>query len=100
MRPRFARDARQRAEPAFFPNAAEAVWGLAEHRYLYIEELLERVGHALHTVFVDDLDERIESIGARGIEPASQETYGNGMYKDNLPRPDGNEIGFGGAPLE
>ena len=72
----------------------------AEHRYLYIEELPEHAGHALHTVFVDDLDERIESIGARGIEPASQETYGNGMYKDNLPRPDGNEIGFGGALFE
>ena len=69
------------SEPAFFPNATEAVWELAEHRYLYIEELPERAGHALHTVFVDDLDERVESIGARGIEP-------------------GNEIGFGGAPLE
>ena len=60
--------------PAFFPNATEAVWELAEHRYLCIEELPERAGHGLHTVFVDDLDERVESIGARGIEPASQET--------------------------
>jgi catechol 2,3-dioxygenase-like lactoylglutathione lyase family enzyme len=41
--------------PAFFPNATEAVWELAEHRYLYIEELPGRAGHALHTVFVDDL---------------------------------------------
>ena len=55
--------------PAFFTNATEAVWELAEHRYLYIEELPEHAGHALHTVFVDDLDERVESIGARGIEP-------------------------------
>ena len=30
------------SEPAFFPNATEAVWELAEHRYLYIEELPER----------------------------------------------------------
>ncbi len=81
-------------------NATEAVWELAEHRYLYIEVLPERAGHALHTVFVDDLDERIERISARGIEPASRETYGNGVRKVIYRDPDGNEIGFGGAPLE
>jgi catechol 2,3-dioxygenase-like lactoylglutathione lyase family enzyme len=84
--------------PAFFPNATEAVWELAEHRYLYIEELPGRAGHVLHTVFVDDLDERVESIGARGIEPASQETYGNGVRKVIYRDPDGTEIGFGGGP--
>jgi catechol 2,3-dioxygenase-like lactoylglutathione lyase family enzyme len=86
-------------EPAFLPNATEAVWELAEHRYLYIVELRERAGHAVHTVFVDDLDERVETIGARGIGPASQETYGNGVRKVIYRDPDGNEIGFGGAPL-
>ena len=86
--------------PAFFPNAIEAVWELAEHRYLYIEELPERAGHALHTMFVDDLDERVESISARGIEPASREAYGNGVRKMIYRDPDGNEIGFGGAAVE
>jgi catechol 2,3-dioxygenase-like lactoylglutathione lyase family enzyme len=88
------------AEPAFLPNATEAVWELAEHRYLYIEELPERAGHALHTVFVDDLDERVKSISARGIEPASRETYGNGVHKVIYRDPDGNEIGLGGAARE
>jgi hypothetical protein len=37
-------------EPAFFPNAMEAPWELAEQRWLYIEELPERAGHALHAV--------------------------------------------------
>jgi predicted enzyme related to lactoylglutathione lyase len=83
--------------PAFFPNATEAVWELAEHRYLYIKERPGGVGQALHTVFVDDLDERIGKISARGIEPASQETYGNGVRKVTYRDPDGNEIGFGGA---
>jgi len=87
-------------EPTFLPNATEAVWELAEHRYLYIEELPERAGHALHTVFVDDLDERVKTISARGIEPASQETYGNGVRKVIYRDSDGNEIGFGGAPRE
>jgi catechol 2,3-dioxygenase-like lactoylglutathione lyase family enzyme len=86
--------------PAFLPNAAEAVWELADHRYLYIEVLPERAGHAVQTVFVDDLAERVESILARGIEPASEETYENGVRKVIYRDPDGNEIGFGGAPTE
>ena len=88
------------SEPAFFPNETEAVWELAEHCYLYIKELPESIGHALLTVFVDDLDARLESTGARGIEPASQETYGNGVRKIIYRDPDGNEIGFGGASPE
>jgi catechol 2,3-dioxygenase-like lactoylglutathione lyase family enzyme len=86
--------------PAFLPNETEAVWELAEHRYVFIEELPERAGHAVHTVFVDDLDERIAGIGARGITPASRETYGNGVRKIIYQDPDGNEIGFGGGPSQ
>jgi len=88
------------SEPTFLPNATEAVWELAEHRYLYIEELPERAAHALRAVFVDDLDERVDSISARGIEPASRETYGNGVRKVIYRDSDGNEVSFGGAPLE
>lgn len=86
--------------PAFLPNATEAVWELAEHRFLYIDELPERAGHALHLVFVDNLNERVEGISARGIEPAAQETYGNGVRKMIYRDPDGNEVSFGGNPLE
>jgi catechol 2,3-dioxygenase-like lactoylglutathione lyase family enzyme len=88
------------SEPAFAPNATEAVWKLAEHRYLYIEELPERAGHGLHTLFVDDLDERVARIGSRGIEPATRETYTNGVRKVIYRDADGNEIGFGGGPPE
>ena len=34
------------SEPAFLPNATEAVWMLAEHRYPYIDVLPERFGGA------------------------------------------------------
>jgi hypothetical protein len=51
-------------------------------------------------VFVDDLDERAESIGAGGLEPVSQETYGNGVRKVIYRDLDGNEIGFGAALFE
>ena len=87
-------------EPAFLPNPTEAVWELAEHRYLYIEELPERAGHGLHLLFVDDLDERVARISARGIEPAAQETYGNGVRKVIYRDTDGNEVSFGGAPID
>jgi catechol 2,3-dioxygenase-like lactoylglutathione lyase family enzyme len=85
------------SEPAFFPNPIEAVWELAEHRYLYIKELPERAGHALHLVFVEDLDEWTEHINARGIEPAAQERYENGVRKVTYLDADGNEVAFGGA---
>lgn len=84
--------------PTFVAHATEAVWELAEHRYLYIEEQPGDAGHAQHAVFVDDLDALVEAIRGRGLEPAEQETYGNGVRKVTYRDPDGNEIGFGGAP--
>ncbi|WP_447034969.1 VOC family protein [Streptomyces sp. DSM 118878] len=83
----------------FVPNDTEAVWELAEHRYVYIEHRPGRAGHALHTVFVDDLDDRVAGITGRGVEPCNRETYANGVRKVVYRDPDGNEIGFGGAPL-
>jgi hypothetical protein len=88
------------AEPAFFPHPTEAVWELAEHRYLYIVEQPQRAGHAVHTLFVDDLDERLADISGRGIDPASSEAYENGVRKVNYRDADGNEVSFGGAAGE
>jgi hypothetical protein len=86
------------APPAFFPNDVEAVWELAEHRYLYIEHRPTHAGHALLTLFVEDFDTRVAQIAGRGIEPATRETYDNGVRKWTYRDPDGNEIGFGGGP--
>lgn len=88
------------SEPTFFAHATEAVWELAEHRFLYIDEDAEHAGHARHTVFADDLDARVSEIAGRGIEPAERETYSNGVRKVTFRDADGNEIGFGGAPAE
>jgi predicted enzyme related to lactoylglutathione lyase len=85
--------------PEFIPDDIEAVWELAEHRYLYIIQQPEHAGHARQTVFVDDLDAVVRQIAEQGLEPARQETYGNGVRKITYRDPDGNEIGFGGAPL-
>ncbi|MEU9824210.1 VOC family protein [Micromonospora chersina] len=86
------------APPSFLPNDTEAVWELAEHRYLFIEVRPEHAGHAMHTVFVDDFDARLAAIAERGLTPAERETYDNGVRKAIFRDPDGNEIGFGGGP--
>ncbi|MET8836372.1 VOC family protein [Micromonospora sp. NPDC004540] len=86
------------APPSFLPNDTEAVWELAEHRYLYIEVRPEHAGHAMHTVFVDDLDARLAQMAERGLTPDERETYDNGVRKAIFRDPDGNEIGFGGGP--
>jgi len=46
---------------------------------------------------VDDLDDVVGRLIARGIEPTKQETYDNGVRKVTFHDADGNEIGFGGA---
>ena len=84
--------------PSFFPHDTEAVWELAEHRYLYIVRQPEHAGHAMHTVFVEDLDAVEAGIAERGLAPAKQERYPNGVRKTVYIDPDGNEIGYGGGP--
>jgi predicted enzyme related to lactoylglutathione lyase len=85
--------------PTFVASDTEAVWELAEHRSLVIEHRPEHAGHAMHTIFVDNFDELLAQIADRGLEPAKRETYANGVRKAIYFDPDGNEIGFGGAPV-
>jgi hypothetical protein len=67
--------------PSFLPNDIEAVWEVAEHRYIYIVQDPGRAGNALMLSFVDDLDDRVAEITRRGIEPARRETLDNGVTK-------------------
>ncbi len=87
-------------EPSFLPHDTEAVWTLDEHRHVYIVEEGENHGGCEVTLFVDDLEDRVDAIAARGIAPAEDETYSNGVRKVTYNDPDGNEIGFGGGPAE
>jgi catechol 2,3-dioxygenase-like lactoylglutathione lyase family enzyme len=85
-------------EPSFFPHATEAVWTLADERSVYVVEHPGGAGASVVTIFVDDLDARVAAIAARGLEPDGTETYSNGVRKVVYRDPDGNEVGFGGAP--
>jgi hypothetical protein len=82
--------------PSFLPNETEAVWEVAEHRYIYIVASPERAGHALVLSFVDDLEDRVAGIAGRGIEPDRRETPTSGVTKVTYRDADGNEISFGG----
>ena len=86
-------------EPAFLPHATEAVWTLADERSVYVVEHPEGAGNCVVTLFLDDLDAYVAEVAARGLEPDERETYSNGVRKILYHDPDGNELGFGGAPL-
>jgi predicted enzyme related to lactoylglutathione lyase len=86
-------------ESSFVAHDTEEVWELAENRSIAVEEQPENAGHGAVTVFVDDLDALVAGIIARGIEPTTEEVYGNGVRKVTFHDPDGNRIGFGGAPV-
>ena len=86
------------SEPSFLPHDTEAVWQLAEHASVFIVEAQTGAGGAVHTIVVDDLDDRVAAIAGRGIEPDETATYSNGVRKVIYRDPDGNEIGFGGLP--
>jgi Glyoxalase/Bleomycin resistance protein/Dioxygenase superfamily len=87
-------------EATFFPHTTEALWTLAEGRSLYVVEHADGAGRSVATVFVDDLDAQVAAIAARGLQPDEIETYANGVRKAIYRDPDGNELGFGGAPLQ
>src|SRR2546423_14332921 len=86
-------------EPTFFPHATEAVWTLAEDRSVYVVEHAGGAGDSVVTILLDDLDAQVAAIATRGLEPDERETYSNGVRKAIYRDPDGNELGFGGAPL-
>lgn len=85
-------------EPSFFPNDIEAVWEVAEQRYVYIIQDPERAGNALVFWFVDDIDTEVAAISGRGIEPAKRETFEGGVTKVTYRDDDGNELSIGGTP--
>jgi hypothetical protein len=94
------------APPTFVVSDTEALWEVTEHGAIVVELRLDRAGgHAMHTLFVGDLDERTTAISERttaiserGIEPADREIYDNGVRKLIYRDPEGNQIGIGGRP--
>jgi predicted enzyme related to lactoylglutathione lyase len=87
-------------EPSFLPHATEAVWTLADGGSVYIVEHPGGAGQSVVTLFLDDLDAHVDAAAARGLEPDERLTYSNGVRKAHYRDPDGNEVAFGGPPLD
>ena len=83
------------AEPTFYPNDIEAVWELAEDRYVYIIRDLDRAGGAVSMIWVDDPVAEVVRIAGQGIEPDDVEKHDE-VWKYVFHDPDGNETGIGG----
>lgn len=86
------------AEPSFYPHDTEAVWEIAEHCYLYVEQVPERAGGAMLMIMAEDIDATVAAIAGRGIASARVEEYEQGMQKVVYRDPDGNEVSYGGVP--
>jgi catechol 2,3-dioxygenase-like lactoylglutathione lyase family enzyme len=86
------------APPSFFPNDVEAVWAIAEHRWIYIIVDAQRAGGAVQTIICDDLEGLIEQVAGRGLHYGKEELPAEGVRKVMYYDPDGNEIGLGRVP--
>ena len=73
------------AEPTFYPNDIEAVWELAEDRYVYLIRDLDRAGGAVSMIWVDDPVGEKARIAGQGIEPDDVEKH-DGVVEVRVPR--------------
>jgi predicted enzyme related to lactoylglutathione lyase len=83
------------APPSFVPNDREAVWMVAEYRWLYIIVDDARAGGAVQTIMSDDLEAVIAGIAERGLNFTDEERPAENVRKVMYIDPDGNEIGIG-----
>jgi hypothetical protein len=86
--------------PTFFPNQTEAVWALADHRWIYIIVEPEHAGGTIQTIICDKLEEVTEEIAQRGLTVSKEERPAAGVCKVMYYDPDGNELGIGSIPAE
>ena len=85
-------------EPTFFPHATEAVT-LAKGRSVYVVEHADGVGNSVVPIFVDDLDAHMDTIAARRARARRVPQVVQWVHKATYRDPDGDELRFGGAPL-
>ena len=83
------------ADPSFYPNDIEAVWQLAEDRYVYVIQDPDRAGGAVSMIWVDDPVAEVARIAERGLEPVDVEKH-DSVRKYVFHDRDGNETGIGG----
>jgi catechol 2,3-dioxygenase-like lactoylglutathione lyase family enzyme len=84
--------------PDLIPNDSEAAWQLTGGGWVYIDAGREGSGGGLLTLLVDDLDERLAGMAARGIEAGPVGAIGDGVRTVTIGDPDGNTIQLAQPP--
>jgi hypothetical protein len=84
--------------PTFVASDTEAVWELAEHRSVVIEQRPEHAGHALHTIFVDDLDAWSPRSPTEGSSPPSGRPTRTASARSSTAIPTGTRSGSAALP--
>jgi len=94
---------------AFFGRAADEVmgeehlWQVGENAWVVVDARdvrAERVGGAMVTFGVTDLDEILARLATYGIAHEPVETYGNGVRHVDVLDPDGNSLSLAEAPTQ
>jgi len=81
----------------------EHLWRVGENAWLVVDDRemrAKRVGGAMVTFGVTDLDEALARLAAHGISHGAVETYGNGVRHVDVLDPDGNSLSLAQAPAE
>ncbi|MFC0107664.1 VOC family protein [Kibdelosporangium aridum] len=91
---------------AFFGRPADEVigeeylWQVGENAWVVVDDRsAERVGGAMITLGVTDLDDILARLAAHGIAHEPVETYGNGVRHVVVLDPDGNSVSLAEAPV-
>jgi catechol 2,3-dioxygenase-like lactoylglutathione lyase family enzyme len=86
--------------PDLVPNDDEAAWQFTESGWVYVVRDPLRAGASAVTLLVDDLDDRLAGLAARGVAAEAVETYENGVRHVVVVDPEGNTVAFGEVPAE
>lgn len=79
----------------------EYLWQVGENAWVVVDDRevrAERVGGAMITLGVTDLDDILARLAAHGIAHEPLETYSNGVRHVVVLDPDGNSLSFAEAP--
>jgi catechol 2,3-dioxygenase-like lactoylglutathione lyase family enzyme len=94
---------------AFFGRPADEVigeehlWQVGENAWVVVDDRdvrAERVGKAMITLGVTDLDDILARLAAHGIGHEPVETYSNGVRHVVVLDPDGNSLSLAEAPAQ
>lgn len=79
----------------------EYLWQVGLNAWIVIDDRpvrAERVGGAMITLGVSDLDDILERLAVNEIRHEPVETYGNGVRHVTVPDPDGNSLSLAQSP--